>query len=311
MTKEVARLYNLPNVKIVNQLKSGNTNASFLINTDVGKFVLRHLLVDKDKTEINLQIQERIAKATDLAAVPIQSINRRYVETSEIDKEKNKSISLVKYIEGETHNIIESDTIEEDYFSSIGKNLAYLHKELANEELPIKEMPRWYEGENCFNINELHKSRNQTESKYMEIKEYCKNNFLENQLIHGDIHFDNIITNHGKTWFCDFDDLCVGDYRMDIALLLFDLVIITNPFGDWQKINENADNILKAYNENSSRKDVKVEDLHKLFKLLELGFYIEFGDYDISCLEEGWVKRFLTNRKKQVEDDINVWRISK
>jgi Ser/Thr protein kinase RdoA (MazF antagonist) len=133
-------------------------------------------------------------------------------------------------------------------------------------------------------------------------------NYQNLQMIHGDIHFDNIIIGKSNTFFCDFDDVCIGDYRMDLALLLFDLAIISTPIGDWSTINKYANRILKGYNENSNHPNVEFDDLEPLFKLLEINFYIEFRTLESTDLEDGWIKRFLINRRDSVESKKVFWR---
>ena len=309
MIAQINKLYNLNNSHIVHKFQAGNCNESFLLIDGVDKYVLRSVNSDIILTEQCLCIQNAIHENTKIVARPHKSINDRYIESITLPDGNTKSVSLVNFIEGESHEVLEENFLSTTLCSLIGNNIAMLHIALQQVKNLNIRIPRWYEHYNCLTVgNDKHIENDAIVDRYLKLRAFYSQELHENEIIHGDIHFDNIIIGKSGAFFCDFDDVCFGDYRMDLALLLFDLAIIKNPLGDWKGINTAANTVITAYNSCNKEHAVKLEELYGIFNLLELKFYIDFRSTSYLENGEGWIKRFLTNRKESIDNNHGFWR---
>jgi Ser/Thr protein kinase RdoA (MazF antagonist) len=314
MIERVGSLYNLGSSKIVKRLDAGNFNDSFLVSdTGKKKYVVRISDDIIPALEESLRIQDIVFKKGCAVARPRMSIGNRYSELLEDTNGREMAVSVIDYKEGVTHEIIEENSISVSTFHSIGQHVAKLHGAFSEIDINDTNLSKWFERGNCFNcLNEEHKGLEKDSyfvNKYLEYQEMCKKKYSDDRIIHCDIHFDNILISDSSVCFCDFDDICLGDHRMDIALLLFDLAIVNSPIGDWARINHYATSIVDGYNEESRTSKVAISDLLDAFKLLELSFYILFGERDVNNLEDGWLKRYLLNRNEMIVNDQPFWRV--
>jgi len=299
----------LNNSHIVHKFQAGNCNESFLLTDGVNKYVLRFVSDNSVLTEQCLRIQNAIHENTEIVAKPHKSINNRYIDSIMLPDGGIKTVSLVDYLEGESHEVLEENYLSSTLCSLIGHNMAMLHIALQQAKNLNINIPKWYERYNCLTIdNDKQTENDEIVERYLKLRAFYSQELHENEVIHGDIHFDNIIIGKSGAFFCDFDDVCSGDYRMDLALLLFDLAIITNPLGDWKGINTAANSILTAYNSCNKEHIIKIEELYGIFNLLELKFYIDFRSTNYLENDEGWIKRFLTNRKESIDNNHVFWR---
>ncbi|MCK5592787.1 phosphotransferase [Candidatus Bathyarchaeota archaeon] len=313
MIERVGSLYSLGSLRIVKRLDAGNFNDSFLVSDDKNeKYVVRTSEGPIPELEGSLAIQDIVFKSGCSVVGPRMSANNRYSELLEDTNGGKMAVSVIDYKEGVTHDIIEENSISIKTFFSIGYHLAKLHTAFSEIDIDDTNLNKWFERGNCFNcLNEEHKGLEKDSyfaSKYLEYQEMCKKKYGDDRIIHCDIHFDNILISGSSVYFCDFDDVCLGDHRMDIALLLFDLAIINDPAGDWATINHYATSIIDGYNGESKTSKVAISDLLDCFRLLELSFFILYGEQDINDLRDGWVRRYLLNRKEMIVNDQPFWR---
>ena len=314
MIERIGSLYNLGNLKIVKRLDAGNFNDAFLVSDDNNrKYVVRTSDDPIPELEQSLAIQDIVFKKGCSVVRPRMSTDNRYSELLEDTNGQKIAVSVIDYKEGVTHEIIEENSISVGTFPSIGQQVAGLHRAFSDIDINDVKLNKWFDNDNCFNcFDQEHKNLEKDSyfvSKYLEYQEICKKNYSDNQIIHCDIHFDNILISGSSVYFCDFDDVCLGDHRMDIALLLFDLAIINDPAGDWATINHYATSIIDGYNGESKSSKVATSDLLDCFRLLELSFFVLYGEQDVNDLRGGWVRRYLLNRKEMIVNDQPFWRV--
>ena len=314
MIERIGSLYNLDNLRIVKRLDAGNFNDSFLVSDDNNrKYVVRTSDDPIPELEESLAIQDIVFKKGCSVVRPRISRSNRYSELLEDTNGREMAVSVIDYKEGVTHEIIKENSISVSTFPSIGQHLARLHRAFSEIDMNDVKLNKWFDNDNCFNcFNREHKNLEKDSyfvSKYLEYQEICKKKYSDNQIIHSDIHFDNILISGSSVYFCDFDDICLGDHRMDMALLLFDLAIINDPIGDWATINHYAASIMDGYNEESKTSKVAISGLLDCFRLLELSFFVLYGEQDINDLRDGWVKRYLFNRKEMIANNQPFWNV--
>ena len=311
MIERIGPLYDLGNLRIVKRLDAGNFNDSFLVSDDNNrKYVIRTSDDPIPELEESLAIQDIVFKKGCPVVRPRMSRGNHYSELLEDTDGRRIAVSVTDYREGATHEIIEENSINVSTFRSIGRHVASLHGAFSEIDMDDIKLNKWFDNDNCF--NQEHKNLEKSShfvSKYLECQEMCRKKYSDNQIMHSDIHFDNMLICGSSVYFCDFDDICLGDHKMDMALLLFDLAIVSDPIGDWARINHYATSIIDGYNEESKTNKVAISDLLDCFRLLELSFFALYGEQDASDLPDGWVKRFLFNRKQMIANDQPFWSV--
>lgn len=313
MLERIGSLYGLGEVTMIRTLDAGNFNDSFLVsNSDDMRYVVRTSHDIVPQLEESLRIQDAVYRRGCSVARPRRSTNDRHSESLEDADGRRITVSILDYRDGVTHEIIEKDSISVDTFHAIGQQLARLHQGLSGIDSDDVNLNKWFDGDNCFNCFDREHERLEKDScllsKYLECQDRCKNRYRADQIIHSDIHFDNILICGSEVCFCDFDDMCLGGNSMDVALLLFDLAIVNDPPGDWNAINRYAISIIDGYNQASRETKHAISDLSDWFELLDLSFCILFRECELDDLGQGWVKRFLLDRNQRIVKNQPFWR---
>jgi len=125
-------------------------------------------------------------------------------------------------------------------------------------------------------------------------------------LIHGDLHFGNFfidIPNKEITIF-DFDDCVYGWFVMDIATLLFDILVVYQGPDKGELASNFLLNLLKGYTREKLTSIFWISQMPYFLKLLEIGIYmLVYKDYDASD-NVSWIGKFMHERKERIENDI-------
>ena len=313
MLERIGSLYGLGEVEMMKRLNAGNFNDSFLVsNSDDMRYVVRTSHDMVPQLEESLRIQDTLYRQGCSVARPHRSTNDRYSESLENGDGRRITVSILAYRDGETHAIIEKGSISVETFHAIGQQLARLHQALAEIDRDEVKLNKWFDSDNCFNcFDREHQNLEKAScllTKYQECQDRCKNKYSADQIVHSDIHFDNIIICGSDVCFCDFDDMCLGDRRMDVALLLFDLAVVNDPPRDWNAINRYATSIIDGYNKASGDTKLAISDLPDWFELLDLRFCILFRECRLDGMEQGWVKRYLLDRNERIAKNQPFWK---
>ena len=313
MLKRIGSLYGLGEVNMIRRLDAGNFNDSFLVsNSDDMRYIVRTSHDIVPQLEESLGIQDTLHRQGCSVARPRTSTNDRYSESLEDGDGRRITVSILDYWDGVTHRIIEKESISVDAFHAIGQHLARLHQALSEIDTDDVKLNKWFDSDNCFScFDREHKNLEKDScllNTYLECQDRCKNKYSAAHIIHSDIHFDNILLCGSDVCFCDFDDMCLGDHRMDVALLLFDLAIVNDPPGDWNAINRYATSIIDGYNKARGQRTLAISDLLDCFELLDLSFCILFRECELDGIEDGWVKRYLLDRDERIVNDKPFWR---
>ena len=313
MLERIGSLYGLGELEMIRRLDAGNFNDSFLVSSSDGiRCVVRTSHDIVPQLEESLRIQDTLYRQGCSVARPRSSINDRYSESLDDSDGRRITVSVLDYRDGVTHAIIEKDSISVDTFHLMGQHLARLHQGLSGIDVDDVSFDKWFDSDNCFNCFDREHEKLEKDScllnMYLECHERCKNKYSADQIIHSDIHFDNILICGSDVCFCDFDDMCLGDDRMDVALLLFDLAVVNDPPRDWNAINRYATSIIDGYNEASGERTLAISELYDWFELLDLSFRIVFRECELDGLEEGWVKRYLLDRNDRIVKNQPFWR---
>jgi Ser/Thr protein kinase RdoA (MazF antagonist) len=309
MIDTVSALYGLKASRIERHFQSGTKNRSYLIASAEGEFVLRANKRHDPDHERALSFQLALYEMGGPVSTPVLSRNSRFIEPIEDGSGQELYVSLLRYVLGKTHTMIPKGGLNVEQCFGIGKSIAQLHTTMKKVGHDRFDFGRWESGENCFSFEPSAGSDadDPIVIKYLQQKSRCLAKHDPQQAIHGDMHFDNIILTDDGVVFCDFDNVCVGDVKMDLALLLLDLPIVADPSEDWATINQLANAILVGYSCNGHDHAIELKNLSEYQKLLEIGLYLECRQYADLCAGDGWIPRFFRDRKRRIMDDVEYW----
>ena len=263
---------------------------------------------------------------------PILSVNQHLVEAIPAADGSVRLATVTRQAKGTTHELLFPDSVPDRLFTEIGKKLAILHDRSA--DLPVADFAfsGWQDGENCFNaFNHQSFSDQRIVRKYLAYRDACLAYHESDHpahresdavrakadrsfgIIHGDLHFSNIILdpNDCKVTFCDFDDACLGPHLMDLAMILFDLGVILQSDNKSHDLSKNVSRIIDAYNQETTRDAVSLSEIHDFIKLLECSLYIQYyDDFQRSQVANpqlasptGWLELFFNGRKERILED--------
>lgn len=242
---------------------------------------------------------------------PVQSIDNNVIEIIE----HNGQTYLVAVIEAANGTLSEDVDFEqwnEELYQILGRTIGKIHN-IATHYLPSTpaiKRPDWDAVTNNFNPNHENKpALVKIISKREEVLDYIERlpqSGVSYGLIHGDLHFGNFyidIPNKKITIF-DFDDCVYGWFIMDIATLLFDILVVYQGREEKELASNFLLNLLKGYSKEKSVHLYWISQLPYFLKLLEIGIYmLVYKDYDEND-DTSWVGKFMLKRKERIEDGI-------
>jgi Ser/Thr protein kinase RdoA (MazF antagonist) len=198
----------------------------------------------------------------------------------------------------------------DELFRSLGRAIGSCHR-IACQYTPPEEdrRPIWDQAVNCFNPLEdlqgvdtdiLEKRRLLLDAiARLPVTPDCYG------LAHLDLHFGNFFVDaaSSKITLFDFDDCAYGWYLMDLAMLLFDVLVVYGG-SDRQTFGERfLEHLLRGYLSQKSLEPFWVAQFPLFLKLVEIGVYIMlYRDYEPAD-SAGWVGKFMPGRKQLIEQD--------
>lgn len=243
---------------------------------------------------------------------PLPSINNHLLESL---KHYGKVYILTAYekAEGTLAENIPPSEWDDKLFQSIGKAAGKLHHLSAGyrPSRPALTRPSWYDGYEIQEATEkLDRSTDPAREKLADLIHELRqlpNSSTVFGLIHGDLHFANfIIQNNEQVSIIDFDDCVYGWFAMDIAMALFDILVLYNPASeeDSQKFAINfLSNYLAGYRPENDLAPFWLSQIPKFLKLKELCIYATLISHPDIALPDTWVGRFMRDRSARIAND--------
>ena len=117
---------------------------------------------------------------------------------------------------------------------------------------------------------------------------------------------DNLFVDvaHNKVTILDFDDCAYGWYVMDVAMSVFDLVVLY-PGPDTKDFAARFMNsYLKGYTAENDLSAFWISQLPHFLKLLEIGVYTQVYQFYDPKDADPWVGKFMAGRKDRIEQDV-------
>lgn len=211
---------------------------------------------------------------------------------------------------GSSHEQLTESDLDDRGFTGIGRALARLHAAMETLLGADTGLSAWYEHASCFCLADPESSgAGSFIDAYRKYFEICRS-FGESGsgwgVIHGDLHFDNLIVDQagGEATFCDFDDCCRGWRAMDLALLAFDLGVILDCRDRPAAVAHRRDLIIAGYREEGESHDAELAMLPPFLKLLEVSLYLQFREQKDRAAPESWLGRFFVGREERILEDV-------
>jgi len=204
------------------------------------------------------------------------------------------------------------DDWSDELFQALGRTVGHCHR-VAQSYVPARaefKRPEWDGAGNCFNPLEALVDADQAVlEKRAQVLSHIQALPKDREsygLAHLDLHFGNFfveMAQHRIILF-DFDDCAYGWYMMDIALLLFDVLVVYAGL-DRQQFGERfLKNVLRGYYTQLPVSEFWVSQLPHFLKLLEIGVYVMlYRDFDPTAADE-WVNKFMVERRYRIEQEL-------
>jgi Ser/Thr protein kinase RdoA (MazF antagonist) len=199
-----------------------------------------------------------------------------------------------------------------ELFQALGRTLGHCHR-VAQIYVPARaefKCPEWDCAENCFNPKEelvgADRAILEKRAQVLSLIQSLPKDRDGYGLAHLDLHFGNFFVDvtQQRILLFDFDDCAYGWYIMDIAMLLFDALVVYTDL-DRQQFGERfLENVLRGYCTQIPISQFWVSQLPHFLKLLEIGVYVMlYRAYDPATADE-WVNKFMSERRYRIEQEM-------
>jgi Ser/Thr protein kinase RdoA (MazF antagonist) len=199
-----------------------------------------------------------------------------------------------------------------EQYGRLGSTVGRMHA-IAKSYEPIHSAlrrPKWDDSGNCFNpmglLDESQAAILQRRREVLDHVETLPKSEDSYGLIHADLHFGNVIMDEtsGAITIIDFDDCCYGWYAMDIAMTLFDMMVVRDPADRDAFALEFLDALLDGYRKENPMDSYWIGQLPHFLKLLEIGVYSQvYRDCDPGD-SDSWVGKFMADRRSRIEGGV-------
>lgn len=242
--------------------------------------------------------------------VPVRSQYHNLIEVVHLQEKSYIAVAFEK-APGILAEGMSPEEWSDELFQALGQTIGKCHR-IAQKYSPSIEYhrPEWFEGDSCFNPRTSLINADpiilEKRSKALSVIQKLPKDQENYGLAHLDLHFGNffIDTSTLKITLFDFDDCAYGWYIMDIAMLLFDVLVLYRGKDSQQFGEKFLVNILNGYYTHMPKNVAWIRHLPSFLKLLEIGVYLMlYQDYDPLTSDE-WVSKFMPGRKYRIENEI-------
>jgi Ser/Thr protein kinase RdoA (MazF antagonist) len=304
-----AKLFDIPEISL-HPVRGGHVSRVFAFTRDGQEYILRLTPPGED---LDLSVQKAsLAWMAFLAhegvgvSRPVPSINNELIET--IPQEQGDWLAVVQT---KAAGVLSEEWPLEKWdaglFEALGREVGRMHA-AARRYVPAAGLsrPGWEQCSNLFNWNTF--TEPWLEKKSAEVREKISvlPRTAENYgMIHADLHFGNFIVDvpSKAVAIIDFDDICAGWYIMDLAILLFDiLVLYEGPSRETFAI-EFLLPLLEGYCRENSLDPYIWAQVPLFTKLLEINLYAEISP-SYAPGSGWWGDKFMPGRREHIENNI-------
>ncbi len=310
----ISALYGFEPVS-VEALTEGNSNESYSVKAQDGNYIVRLASKGTERASLEasmIQLERHFSAGSGVVA-PLRSVSGSIVESVQDFKGADRLLTVLVRATGRSHNLLRPGEIPDEGYAAIGASLARFHENSLAFEYRESDARYWHQGENCYVTPKAEAFPDTLIARrYRERMDRCLAIAASPGKIggvHGDIHFSNVIYDQekGKVTFCDFDNVCVGPFALDLALLVFDLSVILQCPDKASETRRLADLMLDAYRTELRSVVVDSADISCFMDLLEASIYIDCLDYwKDKPGSEDWLQLFFEGRRERLVQDTRV-----
>ena len=244
---------------------------------------------------------------------PLPSINNSLLENLDQDGTRY-TITAFENTEGTLAETIPPNDWTDDLFNRIGRAAGKLHQVSKSYQPSLQGFTRpiWFDS---YEVNEATSllagssdpAREKLTTLIAELK-LLPTPPSEFGLIHDDLHFANfLIQPDGQVSIIDFDDCGYGWYAMDIAMALFDVLVLYNPTDENQRqrfAHRFMSSYLAGYRQENTLPSFWLSQIPGFLKLKELCIYPTLVGHEETAQPDSWVGRFMCGRSARITKDI-------
>jgi amicoumacin kinase len=306
--KIAASLYSISEAEL-QPLRGGHFAHVYGFKRNDRNFVLR---VSPPNDDVDLSAQRSIlAWMAYLAAhgasvpEPLPSKNENLVEVISSPEGEWLAVAFTQ-AEGILSEEIPLDLWDDVQFQTLGRSIGKIHA-IARGYVPSNEVSyiEWETGGNLFNrhIENEHWLK-EKQSRVLEQIRTLPRSTDTYGLVHCDLHFGNFFVDVRKqiVTLIDFDDCAYGWFVMDIAVLLFDILVLYPGTDKDEYAQDFLRNFLAGYLTENPLSMFWLEQLPQFLKLLEINIYDMVAKSYPDNADE-WVVKFMSGRKERLEND--------
>lgn len=242
---------------------------------------------------------------------PIRSEAGAYLETIE-DGSTTCIATVCEKAAGVLGEELPADAWSDALIEELGRATGWMHA-IARTYRPADDSlrrPAWDEIGNCFNpVGLLDDSQAKVRARLAEVLGRV-NAFPRTEegygLIHADLHGANFFVDveRGKITVFDFDDCCYGWFAMDVAMALFDTLVVHPPADEPAFARGFMRSYLSGYNRERRLSRFWIERIPDFLKLLEIGVYAQVYRQHDPDDTKSWIGKFMPNRRKRIEHGV-------
>lgn len=297
------------------RLTGGFTSGVYEYRRDGRPYVLRILPPDDPETGITA-MQATLSWIDFLAARgvpvvrPVRSARGRLIETVECGGQTAVAVAFEK-VEGIRAEEVPFDKWNEALYRELGRVAGRLHaasRQYAPPDSPRR--PHWNEAENYYHETaRADPALAPVEGRRQEALRHIATLPVDPGgygLIHGDFHCANLMINpaSGAITVLDFDDCVYGWFAMDIAMSLFDMLVLC-PAPEREAFAPRfLECYLQGYLAENPLDGRWIRELPWFLKVLEAGIYIEVHGYYDPQDTASWSGKFLAGRRERIDSDV-------
>ncbi|HOU13840.1 MAG TPA: phosphotransferase [Anaerolineae bacterium] len=243
------------------------------------------------------------------APAPAQSGN--LIETIEQDGQTYIAVAFERApgIRGEE---LTFDQWNDVLFARLGQTAGKMHALAKTYTPPSADLtrPTWDAAANCYHPSEPFPPSEAIiagkQARIVEAVRALPKDRDSYGMIHADLHGGNFFVDVGTNTITvfDFDDCSYGWYVMDIAMSVFDMLVLY-PGADKEAFAARfLQSYLRGYRAENTVSTFWLGQLPHFLKLLEIGVYAEVRTYYDPADTDSWVGWFMANRKARIENDV-------
>jgi len=241
---------------------------------------------------------------------PIRSVRGNLVEPIEYEGNTYLATACSK-APGVLAEGMQPEEWSDELFQSLGRTIGSCHRIACLYAPPeASGRPNWEQVGTCFNpLEDLEGSDPFIMEKRRLILETIAGLPISPEcygLAHLDLHFGNfyVDTDRSQITLFDFDDCAYGWYLMDLAMLLFDVMVVYGG-SERERFGERfLEHLLLGYLSQKSLDSASAKQFPLFLKLLEIGLYIMlYRSYNPEDSGE-WSGKFMPGRRQRIEQDI-------